>query len=131
MVRQMIALVNLAMMRTEDLLQGRRHMLEEVQSVGDLGGLGSALPHACGRGFGSVPSHALDVGMGLKPRGHSLSRSIFQHIHGAPPLEIDDAGAVAMTFAPRPIVQSDDCRFWPFGQRHAAHTPKEGVTTPW
>src|SRR5262247_2894942 len=131
MVRQVIELVNLAMMHTEDLLKSRRQILEEVKSVGDLSGLWSPLPNACGIGFGSVTSHDLDIGMGLEPRGHGLSGSIFQQVKGAPPLELDNDGAVAMAFAPRPIVQADDCRFWPLRQRHAAHASKEGVATAW
>jgi hypothetical protein len=102
-----------------------------VKSVGDLDGIGSSLPNACGRGFGAVTSHDLDIGMGLEPRGHSLSRSILEYVDGTPLFKIDNDGAIAIAFAPRPIVQSDDCRFWPLGQRHAAHASKEGVATPW
>jgi hypothetical protein len=87
------------------------------------------LPNAGGIGFGSVTSHDLDIGLGLEPRGHGLSRSILEYVDGATPLEIDHDGAVAIAFAPRPIVQSDDFRFWPLGQRHAAHASKEGVAT--
>ena len=58
-VRHVIALVNLSMMRTEDLLEGRRQILQEMKAVGDLGGLWSPLPNACGIGFGAVPGHDL------------------------------------------------------------------------
>lgn len=129
--REVIALVNLPVMRTADRVQGRRHICEEVKAVSDLGGLGSALPNACGVGFGAVPRHDLDAGMGVKPRGHRLSRSICQHIKGAPPVEIDDDGAVALALAPRPIIHPNNFRGWPIGPSHAAHTPQEGVATPW
>jgi hypothetical protein len=89
------------------------------------------LPNASGIGFGAVTGNNLDVGMGLEPRGHGLSRSIFQQVKGTTLLEIDNDGAVAIAFAPCPVVQSDDFRFWPLGQRHATHASKEGVATPW
>jgi hypothetical protein len=130
MVRQVIALVKLAMMRTEDLLKGRRPILGEVQSVGDLSGFGGSLPHAGGIGCGAVTGDDRDVGMGLKPRGHGFSRAIFQHINGTTPLEIDHDGAVALALAPRPLIPPNDFRCWPLGQRHAAHASQEGIAAP-
>jgi hypothetical protein len=130
-VRQVIELVNLSMMRTEDLLEGRRHILEEVKSVGDLAGLGRSLPNTCGISCGAVPGDNRDVGMGVKPRGHGFRRSIFQHVNGPPPWEIDKEGAVALAFTPRPVVDANDCRFRPPGQRHTTHTPKQDIATPW
>jgi hypothetical protein len=102
-----------------------------VKSVGDLRGLWSPLPNACGIGFGSVPGNNRDVGMGLEPRGHGFSRSIFKHVNGATPLKIDNDGAVAITFTPRPVVDSNDFRFRALRQTQAAHTSKEGIATPW
>src|SRR5262244_4253640 len=69
--------------------------------------------------------------MGVKPRGHGFSRSIFKHVNGTPSLEIDDEGAVALAFAPRPIIYPNDFRFGPLRQRHAAHPSQEGIATAW
>jgi len=101
-----IELVNLSMMGAQDLVEGRRHILQEVKSVGDLSGLGGPLPNARGIGFGSVTGDNLDVGMGVKPRGDGFSRSILEYGDGTTPLEIDNDGAVALAFAPRPIIRS-------------------------
>jgi hypothetical protein len=130
-VCQVIELVNLSLMPMKDLLEGRRHILEQMKSVGDLRGFWSSLPNACGIGFGSVPGDNLDVGVGLKPRGHGFSRSIFKQINGATPLEIDTDGAVAMAFTPRPVVDANDFRFRARRQTPAAHTSQEGIATPW
>jgi hypothetical protein len=45
-VWQVIELVNLSMMHTKDLLEGRRQILEQMKAVGDLSGLWSPLPNA-------------------------------------------------------------------------------------
>jgi len=99
----MIALVKLAMMGTEDLLKGRRQVLQEVKSIGDLSSLRSPLPNAGGRGFGTVTGHDRDVGMGVKPRGHGFRRPILEDVDGTPPLEIDDDRAVAIAFGRVPL----------------------------
>src|SRR5262249_28047311 len=130
-VRQVIELVNLSMLLIKDLLEGCRQILEQMKSVGDLRGFWSALPNARGIGFCSVPGDNRDIGMGLKPRGHGFSRSIFKQVNGATPLEIDDNGAVAMAFTPRPVVDANDCRFRALRQTQAAHTSQEGIATPW
>jgi hypothetical protein len=97
----------------------------------DCTGTPSSLPNAGGIGFGAVTGDNLDGGMGVKPRSHGFRRAIFQHVNGTAPLEIDNDGAVAMAFAPCPIIHPNDFRFWPPWQRHATHTPQEGVATPW
>jgi hypothetical protein len=126
-----IELVELSMMGAKDLLEGRCQILEQMKAVGNLRGCGGPLPNACGIGFGAVPDDNRDVGMGVKPRGHGFGRPILEDVNGAPPLEIDNEGAVTMAFAPRPVVDANDGRFSPPGQRHTTHTPKQGVTTPW
>src|SRR5262249_29508166 len=130
-VRHVIQLVNLAVMRIKDLLESCRQILEEMKAVGDLRGFWSSLPNTGGIGFGAVAGDNLDVGMGVKPRGHGFSRAIFQHVNATPSLEIDDEGAVALAFAPRPIIYPNDFRFGPPRQRHAAHPSQEGIATAW
>jgi hypothetical protein len=77
-VRYVIEPVNLAMMDITDRLEGRRHILQEVKSVGDLRGVGSPVPHAGGRGVGAVTGDNRDGGTGVKPRGHGFGRSILE-----------------------------------------------------
>jgi hypothetical protein len=77
-MRHVIALGNLSVMHAKDLLEGRCQILQEMKSVGNLGGIGSPLPNACGISFGSITSDNRDVGMRLKPRGHGFSRSILK-----------------------------------------------------
>src|SRR5262245_51342972 len=128
-VLYVIALVKLSMMRAEDLLEGCRQILQEMKSVGNLGGLWRPLPNACGIGFGAVTGHNRDVGMGLEPRGHGFSCPILRYVNGTTPLEIDDDGAVAMTFTPGPVIDANNLWRRPFGHRHAAHTPQERIAT--
>ena len=44
----------------------------------------------------------------LEPFFHGLRVAIGQEIDDIAPLQIDDDGAVAMSFAPRPIVDADE-----------------------
>jgi hypothetical protein len=115
-VRHVIEVGNLAMMHAEDLLEGRCHILQQMEAVGNLGGLWNALPNACGRGFGAVTGHHRDVGMRLEPRGDGVSRPILEDVDGTAACEINDDGAVALAFTPRPIIDANDGRGRPWGR---------------
>jgi len=77
-VLHVIALVKLSMMRAEDLLEGRCQILQQMESVGNLGGLWRPLPNAGGLGFGAVTGHHCNIGMRLEPRGDGFRRPILE-----------------------------------------------------
>src|SRR5262245_49304275 len=114
-------------MPAEDLLEGRCQMLQQMEAVCNRGGLWNSLPHAGGIGFGAVTGHHLDVGMRLEPRGDGFSRPILEDVDGTAACEINDDGAVALAFAPRPIIDANDGRGGPLRQRHAPYAPQEGL----
>jgi hypothetical protein len=126
-----MALVKRAMRPMKARLEGRRHMREQRQAVGDLRGVWRALPTACGLGVCAVPGDHRDVGRGWKPRGHGCSRSLCKHINGATPLASDQEGAGALAFPPRPVVAAHACRCRALRQPPAAHTAQEGLATTW
>ena len=111
------------MMSAEDLLEGRRQVLQEMKSVGDLGRLWSTLTNPCAIGFCSVTGHHLDFGMGLEPRGNGFSRPILKQVDGTAAFEIHDDRAVAMAFAPSPIIDANDVRLCPLEQSEMPHAP--------
>jgi hypothetical protein len=76
--------LNRAVGRVEDLLEGRRHILQQRQAVGDRGRLWRPLPHARGIGFYAVTDHNRDIGMGVEPRGNGFRRPILEYVEGPP-----------------------------------------------
>ena len=104
------------MMRVEDLLQGRRQILQQMKPIGNLGRLWSPLANPCPIGFSAVTGHHRDVGMRLEPIGNGFSRPILQDIDGTAAFEIHDDRALALAFAPSPIIDANDFRLCPLGQ---------------
>jgi hypothetical protein len=76
-----IELVNLSMMRTEDLLKGRRHILEEVKSVGDLGCIGRSLPNVCGTNRATTSFTPVSTFADLMPDGQPRRGIIAAELH--------------------------------------------------
>jgi hypothetical protein len=133
-VLHVIAGVKRAMMGAEDLLKGRRQMLQHMKSVSNLGCLWSPLPHASGRGFCAGTGHELDIGMGLEPRGTGFSRPLLEYVDGTPPCEIDDDRAVAMAFALGPLIEPADVRAGPWGKDRLRTRRSKGLRltgNPW
>jgi hypothetical protein len=126
-----IEFFNLAMMSAEDLVEGRRHILQEMKSVGDLGGLWSSLPNACGIGFCSVTGDYVDIGMVLEPRSNGFRRPILKQVDGTTAFEIHDDRAVAMAFAPRPIIDANDVRLCLLRQSDTPHAPQQRSAAHW
>jgi hypothetical protein len=123
-----LSMCNVPMRSAEARLEGRRQVLQARQSVGDLGRLWSTLTHPCARGFCAVTGHHLDFGMGLEPRGTGCSRPILTQVDGTAAFEIHDDRAVAMAFAPRPIINANDMRRCPVGQRETPHAPQPRIS---
>jgi hypothetical protein len=66
--------------------------------------------------------------MRLEPSGNGFSRPILKDIDGTAAFEIHDDRAVAMAFAPSPIIDANDLRRWPLGQSATPHAPKQRIS---
>jgi hypothetical protein len=115
-------LASLFINRREVLAMSRAHLFESfcqiresMKALGNLGRIGSTLPDASAISFRPVPRHDMHFWMRLKPSGDRLGQAVLEHIERAAPLEIDHDRAIAMAFAPSPIVDANDLRWWPLG----------------
>ena len=92
-----------------------------MKTVGDLRGIRSPLTDTRAIGFSPVPGHHLDLRMGLKPSRDRLGPAVLEPIDWATLLQIDDNRAIAMAFAPGPIVDANDVRWRPLGYSQSSH----------
>src|SRR5262249_61015161 len=65
----------------------------------------------------------------LKPVRHGVGQAVFEHVNGAAAFQIDDNGAVAVAFAPGPIVEADDFRWRIRGCCETSHASEHDVAT--
>src|SRR5687768_14979531 len=63
-----------------------------------------------GVGAGTIADDDLDRRMVLEPRGQGLGRAIGQQVDPAPALEITEDRAVALAFAPGPVIDAEHPR---------------------
>jgi hypothetical protein len=68
----------------------------------------ACLAGALGVGAGPIAHDDLDRRMVLEPRG--LGRAVGQQVDAAPALEITEDRAVALAFAPGPVIDAEDTR---------------------
>src|SRR4051795_8277172 len=61
-------------------------------------------------GAGPIAHDDLDRRMVLEPRGQGLGRAVGQQVDAAPALEITEDRAVALAFAPGPVIDAEDTR---------------------
>src|SRR5512135_1041386 len=95
-------------MSLEQAFDGLAHVLQEMPTIGDLLGLGRRLGGGLRVGRRTVAADQLDAGVGLEPGPDGRSVTIGQEIDDVARLEVDDDGAVALPFAPGPVVDADE-----------------------
>jgi hypothetical protein len=95
-------------MALEEALDGLAHVLQEVPSIGDLLGLGRGFSGGLGVGRRTVAADQLDTGMSFEPRPDGRGVAVGQEIDDIVRLEVDDDRAVALSFAPGPVVDADE-----------------------
>jgi hypothetical protein len=83
---------------------------QQMPPVGDLNGLRRSLAGSIGVGAGPIAHDDLDRWMVLEPRGQGLGRAVGQQVDAAPALEITEDRAVALAFAPGPVIDAEDTR---------------------
>jgi len=101
-------------MRGEDLLQGFRQVLQEMETVRDLRGVGRALACTLGIRARPIPRDDLHPGMLPQPLRDGLGGTIREEFHGLAACEIHQDRAIRM----------------PFPQRKIVHPSTLGVATP-
>jgi hypothetical protein len=90
--------------RDEHRRQGFPAMLEQREAIRDLGGGGSPVAGALGRGAPAVPCDHLDPGMALEPRGDGLGVPLRQERDGLAAFELNAHRAIRLAVAAREIV---------------------------
>ena len=120
--------MHLPTMAVDQSLHGVPKIAEKVPAVGDLDGGRSPVPSPLSVGSGSVANDDFDPGMLLEPLGDCLCRPIRKEIDDAPAFEIADNGAVALTAAERPVVDTDDAGRWMTGGLSRPDQAQQGVT---
>src|SRR3954467_7879323 len=83
---------------------------QQMPPVRDLNGLWRSLAGSIGVGAGTIADDDLDRRMVLEPRGQGLDRAVGQQVDAAPALEITEDRAVALAFAPGPVIDPEDTR---------------------
>lgn len=77
-----------------------------MPAVRDLSGLRSALGGSVGVGAGAVADNDRDAGVCGQPRRQGVGAAVGQQVDDAPPFQIAQDGAVAVAFAPGPVVHA-------------------------
>ena len=98
------------MMVIEHTAQRITAVAQQMPPVGDLNGLRRSLAGSIGVGAGPIADDDLDRRMVLEPRGQGLGRAVGQQVDAAPALEITEDRAVALAFAPGPVIDAEDTR---------------------
>src|SRR4051812_45989879 len=70
----------------------------------------ACLAGSLGVGAGPIADDDLDRRMVLEPRGQGFGRVVGQQVDAAPALEITEDRAVALAFAPSPVIDAEDTR---------------------
>jgi hypothetical protein len=110
-------------MTSQDMLQGFAQIAQQMETVGDLHRIGCALASSFGVSTRSVTTDHFRWGVVVQPLGNGVGLAIGQKIHYSTPLQIAKNGAVALSLAPRPIVDAQHARRnwnWLLRHRHAS-----------
>jgi hypothetical protein len=113
----------------EHLFESGRHVLHQMEAVRNLHRIGCPLPNTGCIRVRAVTGHHVNFGMRLEPGRPRVGQAVLEHVNGAAALELDHDGAVAMAFAPGPIVNANDMGRWLHGRGQASHPPEHGVAT--
>lgn len=86
-------------------LQGTQYRLPEIRKnvplVGDLDGLRCPLTRPIRIDRRTITTNKFHFGMGTEPSCNALRRTVREHVHRPPGFQVDDNGAVVLSFAQR------------------------------
>ena len=83
---------------------------QQMPAIGNLLGFRRTFRHRLGVGRRTVPADEFNARMFLEPLRDGIGITIGQEIDDVAPLQVHDDGAVALPFAPRPVVDADVSR---------------------
>jgi hypothetical protein len=106
-----------------------REVLQQVEPIRHLEGLGCPEARRFRIGLGPIPHEHLDPGMCLKPLGDSDSLPIGQDGQGTPPGKVQQERAIGVTLPQGEIIHAEDPRGADHRAGGAADRPQEGVPT--
>lgn len=90
--------------------EGGVGVLHQVSAIGGLDGIGQSPRGGLSVTASTTARDDRDLGMSRQPGLHCTALAIRQQGEGAPPLQIDDDGAVAPPTTERPVVDADHAR---------------------
>ena len=94
----------------EQALDRLTQVFEQVPAIGNLLGFRCTFRCCLGVGRRTVPADEFNARMILEPLRDGVSITIRQEIDDVAPLQVHDDRAVALPFAPRPVVDTDEAR---------------------
>jgi hypothetical protein len=109
------------------LLNCLPQILEDVEAVGDLHGIGCAGRCASGIGARAVTTNNGHRGMLVQPGFYGFGAAIGEEREHLMALQIDHNAAIGLTFATRPIIDADDGGRALRRRRNASYQTKQGV----
>ena len=98
-----------------------------MKTICHLSRIRSALPDTGAIGFGAVTRYDLDLGMRLKPSCNGLGQAVLQYVDGTAALQINHNRAIAMPFAPGPVINPDHLERGPLGYGKSSDTSQQGI----
>ncbi len=110
------------------LLDGVCQVLPEVESVGDMDGVGGAEPCGLGIEGGAVTADDLDSGMRGQPGTDGLDGAVGQQVDGPTGLDVDQDGRVDVAFAQGELVDPQHSRRRRRGLGDSAYQPEQRGT---
>ena len=98
----------------EDTAQGIAAVAQEMKAIGNLDCLRCSLAGAVGVGAGTIPDKNLDAGVTPQPDRQGRGLAVGQQVDDAVTFQIAQDRAVALAFAPGPVVDAEntDFRHW-------------------
>ena len=114
-------------MSSEDLVQGVRQVLEQLEAVCHLDGRGRPLAGPLGIGARPIPRDHLHAWVLPEPLGHRLGGAIREERHGLAACQVDQDGTRGLAFAQRPVIHPQHPGRGQDGQRHGADRTQQRV----
>jgi hypothetical protein len=101
----------MTVMVIEHAAQRSTAVAQEMEPIRDLDGLGCSLASPIGVGAGTITHDDLDAGMAPQPDRQGLSLSVGQQIDDAVTFQFAQDRAVALPFAPGPVIDAENTDF--------------------
>src|SRR6266545_1784071 len=88
--------------------QGVSQIPKQMKAIRHLSCLWGTFVCRLGIGACAIPGNDANTWVGVQPGGKRLGVAVFEQCHRLVTFEVDNDCAVALSFAPGPIVDSDD-----------------------